>query len=359
MALLKDGFTYKRYQVLGDMPDNFASFINQQIRKFAFQKLESQTEEIAIGWTSIDNAIDTEFSYANYAIGEYLIFSLRVDKKNIPASLLKIKTQEAEKAFLEEKKQARLYKEQRKNILEAVRQDLLGKTLPIPSFYDVCWCVSENWLVFGSHSETINEHFIKIFERTFELKLQHWIPWNKGFIEPEYAKQLEESGGTQGPGREFLTWLWYKSEEKNGSINLEGEDIEINFGRKIILESGDGDYTETVSCQGIHSEMEEGKSALRRGKKIKEARIKLGKDNTICNFSIKADSFQIQSLKMPLTIVEVEDTDRDGRTLERIYHVEEVNKTMDRLFKLFLKTRFSDQWLRDDLPKMKRWLEAA
>jgi recombination associated protein RdgC len=160
-------------------------------------------------------------------------------------------------------------------------------------------------------------------------------------------------------GRDFLTWLWFKSEERNGSVSLEGEDIEIIFVRRIILESGDGDYTETVSCQGMHSDMKEGKAALRGGKKIKEARIKLGKDHSECEFTFKADGFQIQSLKMPQTIVEEEETDRDGRTLERIYHVEKVTEIMDRLFHLFLKRRLSGNWVHEDLTKMKRWQEAA
>ncbi len=157
-------------------------------------------------------------------------------------------------------------------------------------------------------------------------------------------------------GRDFLTWLWFKSEERNGAIALGGEDIELIFVRRIILEAGDGEYTETVSCQGMHSDMKEGKAALRAGKKIKEARLRLGKDNAECEFTFKADGFQFQSLKMPQTVASEGETDRDGLTLERIYHIEKVTETMDRLFAVFLDRRLSGEWAQEDQPRMKRWL---
>ena len=192
MGLLKGTLTFTRYRVLGDAPKDFSSFINRQIRKFAFQEFSSESEELSMGWTSLENALDTKFEYANYSLGDYLIFSLRIDKKQVPPSLLKIKAGEAEKAFLAEKKQERLYKEQRKNILESVRHDLLSKALPMPSFYDICWCISKKWLVFGSHSEKVNEQFMKLFERTFEMKLHPFAPWDTDYLDPAIVESLKK-----------------------------------------------------------------------------------------------------------------------------------------------------------------------
>ena len=350
MGLLKGNLTFSRYRVPGDLPNEFSSFVNRQIRKFAFQEFETESEETSMGWTSIDNVLDTKFEFANYALGDYLIFSLRMDKKSVPPALLKLKAGEAERAFLAEKKQERLYKEQRKQIAESVRLNLLSKALPVPSFFDVCWCISKKWLIFGSHSEKVNDPFAKLFERTFQAKLEPFIPWDPGVPESPAMDM-------KFPGRDFLTWLWFKSEERNGAVALEGEDIELIFVRRIILEAGDGEYTETVSCQGLHSDMKEGKAALRGGKKIKEARLRLGKENSECEFTFKADGFQIQSLKMPQTVAQEEELDRDGRTLERIYHIEKVTETMDRLFTFFMEKRISPQWEQKELPKMKRWFE--
>ena len=37
-----------------------------------------------MGWVSLTDILDTDFENANYALGDYLIFSLRVDRKLIP-----------------------------------------------------------------------------------------------------------------------------------------------------------------------------------------------------------------------------------------------------------------------------------
>jgi len=67
--------------------------------------------------------------------------------------------------------------------------------------------------------------------------------------------------------------------------------------KKVVLESGEGEYSETVACRGLHADLEEGKSALRKGKKVTEARIRLGAGNDQFEFTFKADAFCFQSLK--------------------------------------------------------------
>ena len=349
-GLLNGNLTFSRYRIVGEMPIDFTAFVNTQIRKFAFQDFQTESDEIAVGWTSIDNVLDTGFSHANYALGDYLIFSMRMDKKHVPPALLKLKTQEAEKEFLKERKQERLYKDQRKNIAESVRSNLFSKTMATPAFFDVCWCVSERWLIFSSHSETITDIFIKLFERTFQLKCD--LP---ELFDP---KLLEDSGiDTRFLERDFLTWLLFISEVRSGTI-LDSVGFELIFANRLILETSAGEFTETVSCSGpTNCDMAESKTALKNGKKIKEARLNLKKDNSEYEFTFKADGLRIQSLKMPNTIAPAEDQDQDGRTLERIYHVEAVLDAMDRLYSAFIHNLVTGRWIQVEVPAMKRWLE--
>jgi len=159
-------------------------------------------------------------------------------------------------------------------------------------------------------------------------------------------------------GREFLTWLWFKSEQRGGAIMLPGEgDVVVAFVRRIILSSGEGEYSETVSCQGLHSDLKEGKEALRKGKKIKEARIKLDINTDEYEFTFKADSFQFQTMKLPtsLTMTE-EEEDKEGRILERIYQTEAAVGTMETFFSLFLEKRLSPAWQSEEIPLFKKWL---
>ncbi|MBW2561889.1 MAG: hypothetical protein JRE40_13680 [Deltaproteobacteria bacterium] len=130
---------------------------------------------------------------------------------------------------------------------------------------------------------------------------------------------------------------------------------EVIFLQKIVLESGEGEYSETVACRGLHADLEEGKSALRKGKKVTEARIQVGAGNDRFEFTFKADTFSFQSLRLPVP-TDVDEEDRDGKILERIYLAEIAMKTMEQLFALFLEKRLSPEWESGELPLMKKWL---
>jgi len=59
-------------------------------------------------------------------------------------------------------------------------------------------------------------------------------------------------------GQEFLTWLWWKSEERGGSILLPGQgDIAVIFEKHMLLEYGEGDSSEKLVCSGLQSELQE------------------------------------------------------------------------------------------------------
>ena len=102
--------------------------------------------------------------------------------------------------------------------------------------------------------------------------------------------------------------------------------------------------------------MKEGREALRQGKKIKEARLRLTNDATKWEFTLKADYFQYQSLKLPATIASDEEPDREGHNMERIFLVETALETMDKLFATFSSLRLSPQWEGEELPRMRKWL---
>ena len=161
-------------------------------------------------------------------------------------------------------------------------------------------------------------------------------------------------------GREFLTWLWFKSEERNGSIALgKTEEIELHLLKRIALEAGEGEYSQGVVCSGLHAELTEGKEAVRQGKKVKETCIKLHRDQNEWEFNFKADTFYFQSLKMPQADWRQEPEDPSAALLERIYVIENAVKTMDELFAAFLKIRFSGQWAETEKPLLGKWIKKA
>lgn len=370
MGLLKGSVTFSRYRISGALPDHFPDFFNEQIRRNAFQTVWRTTDEMAAGWTSLENCLDTDFSYASYAQGRYMLFSLRIDRKSVAPSLLRIRILEAEQKQLAESGQKKLYREQREAIRESVRLELLGKTMPVPSFHEICWSVPDRVLTFCCLSDKVAGELQELFRESFSLSLSPYLPWDSdgAALHPQEAAAGPNSMDVALPslppgvdpltvGREFLTWLWFKSEERNGMIRLPGGDeSEVIFVRRLVLESGDGEYAETIVCQGLHADLKEGKEALRQGKKITAARLRMAHDKAEWEFTFKADRFHFQSVKLP-SVAESEggEADREGQILERIYLIEKAASLIDQLFLTFLDLRLADGW-ENEQTRMQKWI---
>jgi len=354
MGLLKGSFTFSRFHVEGQLPQAFLNFINSRIKANSFKESPKTTEEKRMGWVSLTDILDTHFEKANYALGDYLVFSLRIDRKVIPSKLLKIKLMEAERHLLAESGKSRLNKQAAESMKDKVKLELLVKIDAIPSFYDVCWSVSKNTLYFSSLSDTVCDDFADLFKKTFSLTLKRFSPQGNDLI----TKNPESIETASLIGREFLTWLWFKSEERNGRIKLTSkEEIELHFLKRISLEAGEGEYSQGVVCHGLHAELKEGKEAIRQGKKVKEAGIKLIHDKNEWECTLKADSFHFQSLKLPVADWQDTPEDPSGSLLERIYLIENAVKTIDSLYVSFLEIRFSPQWKEKETKLLNKWLE--
>ncbi len=374
MGLSSGTLTFSRFSVKGDLPPRFPEFVNDRIRRFCFAGLDRSTEERTLGWTSLDDVLDTDFSHANYALGDLLVFSLRIDRKTVPPSLLRIRTLALQNARLAETGRKRLSREEKEAIREQVRIEILRASLPVPSFFDVCWSPTDRILYFASLNPKVMQDFQDLFHECFSLTLCPFLPWDPERLERDTAGRLASLAAMRGNtpadgltpvdpallGREFLAWLWFKSEERDGWIAVpDMGDVELHVLRRIVLESGEGEYHSSVTCQGLHAELKEGKEALRQGKRIREARLKLTRDALSWEFTFKADAFAFQTMKLPAAPEEAEDgpDGAEGRTLERVYLIRAGVDLMDRLWSAFLRSRLSVEWAATEIPRLKQWLE--
>jgi recombination associated protein RdgC len=164
-------------------------------------------------------------------------------------------------------------------------------------------------------------------------------------------------------GQEFLTWLWYKSEERGGAVFLAGEgDIQVVFEKHMLLESGTGESREKLICQGLQTELREARTGLRMGKKLEKARILLARGDYEWNLSLSATLFEYRNVRLPKTLSPSEESSDpmavEGKILERLGMAEEAVRTIDELFRMFLKIRISAEWS-DELAKLKAWVHRS
>ncbi|HID98640.1 MAG TPA: hypothetical protein EYP57_10730 [Thermodesulfobacteriaceae bacterium] len=162
-------------------------------------------------------------------------------------------------------------------------------------------------------------------------------------------------------GREFLTWLWFRSEEGGHFVSESGPDgISVSLERFMVLDGGEGLSSETVTCRGLQTELTEAKSALRTGKKVARAHIRLTTGEGEWRFTLDGATLDIKSLKPPATGdqsgEEMEDLALEARILERAYLIEQAVVAVDSLFKAFLLCRTDPQAWKQEKKAISRWI---
>jgi hypothetical protein len=162
--------------------------------------------------------------------------------------------------------------------------------------------------------------------------------------------------GESNPGRDFLTWLWYYSEEKGGKLGTrEFGDFEIMIEGPLTFALSDEaeGSGETVVRKGNPLRSAEGKAALDVGKKLKKSKFTLARGKEVWAGTIDADLFTFSGLNLP----EGEKLDDLGSIFaERINHLHIFSNVIQEYFKVFATSARSDKWAKEEAEIIK-WSE--
>ncbi len=161
-------------------------------------------------------------------------------------------------------------------------------------------------------------------------------------------------------GQEFLAWLWYKSEERGGTVELPGiGDILVVFEKHMLLEYGEGDSSEKVICRGLQTELKEARAGLLMGKKPEQARIRLARGEYEFNVTLTAATMEFRNVRLPKTVAGSDEGDdpesMEGRILERVSLFEQLSELINELFRMYIEVRASDRW-QDELARIQKWV---
>ena len=163
-------------------------------------------------------------------------------------------------------------------------------------------------------------------------------------------------------GQEFLAWLWYKSEERGGNVELPGiGDILVVFEKHMLLEYGEGEASEKLICRGLQTELKEARAGLTLGKKPEQARIRLARGDYEFSVTLTAATMEFRSVRLPKTAGAGDGDDPDsleGQILERIGLFEELTNLVNELFRVYINIRVSNQWS-GELSKIRDWVNSG
>jgi hypothetical protein len=132
----------------------------------------------------------------------------------------------------------------------------------------------------------------------------------------------------------------------------------LHIGNRVKLENSRNRLLETIIIKGDEAGLEEGMLALRKGAKVTELNLVCTLDSHNWQFTIKGESLHLADVKTPATGPMEDQSDMEGKIIEKAYLYEEAIRIVDNLYKTFLAERLSSDWKQRIMTKIKRWIYA-
>ena len=374
MGILANTVSICHFQVAGDLPPgDLFPWVADSLGKQAFQPIDATLDEESSGWVHLDDHRATEFAApAAFWRDHYVTFTLRRDQRKIPAALLKAYQQVAEHDFLTANPGlSRVPKQKREELKEAVRLQLLAKTLPAPATYDAVWDTKSGLVTFTSLSTKVTDLFETLFKKTFPgLRLVAIPPYDRaGRVAPEELQPLLARANqattealldlikaNQWLGWDFLLWLLHRTMAESGEYRVgrsgpltAGEPFVAYLNDRLVLQSVTEAGTQKITVAGAQDHFREVLAALQLGKRITEATIYLEKEENCWKLTLKGELFHFASLKAPPVQIEKDATvdafaEREAVFFERMHLLESGLQLFDSLFATFLSERLGEGW---------------
>ncbi|MGE0090869.1 MAG: recombination-associated protein RdgC, partial [Bacteroidales bacterium] len=139
-----------------------------------------------------NDPFSTDFDRNPFLIGTYLVFSMRIDKKSIPAKIVQKHYSMEVKKKLEASGRDFLSKTEKKEIKDHVIHVLNMRIPATPNSYDLIWNYEASRLWFFSNLKGANEELETLFSKSFKLKLIRLFPYSMASLTSPLSDQEKD-----------------------------------------------------------------------------------------------------------------------------------------------------------------------
>lgn len=338
MSILSRSCSLSQYTTSTDLPNDFLSEVVNKVRKNAFLEIEEDSiKERSIGWVDLYNMLDNEFETVNFLKEPFIALSMRVDKKNVPASVIKRNALMMERQIKEDEEIEFIPVKRRKDIKEAVRRKLLLNAIPVTQTYDMVWNYTTGHILFTHTNEKICDEFQELFYETFGVRtnLIELSIVGSVILEANKIKTTEDFKYCEMPGSDFLMWLWYKYRDDTNEFDYESNKVRLFFDDKVVLSDEYSEDTQVVTCIGDSYNMNEIQTALDEGKKIIQAKLILTTPVGDWYFFLDAFYFDFKAIKTPKVRIGKND-DMDEVFYEKISLIQDAIDILNKIYGEFV-----------------------
>ena len=201
MGMLSSSVSITRYMVKGKFKSALVKTVMEGLKKNTIMEIDNEPIQQTAGWTSFSNPYLPDFENTSCIIGTCFIFSLRIDKKNIPSKIIKKHyTHEVAKRLTESQRE-HFSKNEKKAIKEKVTNTLSLRVPATPNIYDVLWNYESSFLWFFSNQKKANEELETIFLKSFNLTLIRLFPYTMADLAADLTDQEHDLLSTLSPTR--------------------------------------------------------------------------------------------------------------------------------------------------------------
>jgi DNA recombination-dependent growth factor C len=183
MGLLSSTTSITCYRVEGKITKPVTEYVSNALGNNTIANIDGQPAEKAVGWTSFEHPFSPKFTADAFHFGSAMIFSLRVDKKAIPASIIKKYCQQEWEKQTTASGRKVLSKNEKKIIKEKVVQELALRVPATPRVFDLVWQYEQERLWFFTNQKNANEELETLFLKTFSLRLIRLFPYTIATLE--------------------------------------------------------------------------------------------------------------------------------------------------------------------------------
>lgn len=153
-------------------------------------------------------------------------------------------------------------------------------------------------------------------------------------------------------GREFLTWLLWRTESGDPLLTFEDAPLTALFVDRLVLRGIAGDVVEEIVRGAMAPYSPLIRQALDRGLLIHVARLRLEHGERTYDVTLDAEFLDFKGAKLPELLT---DEESDGFE-ERLYLTGQLSALVQGLLEQFLRLRGSKKWTADTVPALKAWM---
>jgi len=177
MGFLSSSVSIAQYRVEGKLEKPVIETVARCLKKNVIPDVDEDIADRTVGWTSFDKPFNPDFDGSSFLIGTYFVFSLRIDKKTVPTSLIRKHCAMETVKRLAATGRKYLSRDEKSMIREQVTSVLTLRIPATPNVYDLIWNYEESSLWFFSTLKSANEELETLFFRSFQLPLIRLFPY--------------------------------------------------------------------------------------------------------------------------------------------------------------------------------------